>query len=142
MTTRSRDVQLVQTTFEMVVPIADTVATMFYDRFFILEPEARPLFNVDMATQRQKLMDTLALAVRGLDDPDSIYQILRDLGQRHVDYRVKAEQYPKMNASIVWALQESLGSNFTDEMRVAWERALEMLTDIMITAEAAARNQE
>ena len=45
----------------MILPLADTYALLFYERFFALEPEVRPLFPDDMAAQRQKLMETLAL---------------------------------------------------------------------------------
>ncbi|MCB8986527.1 MAG: hypothetical protein H6661_02110 [Ardenticatenaceae bacterium] len=83
----TRYIQLVQQTFEMILPQADTYALLFYERFFALEPEVRPLFPDDMAAQRQKLMETLALLVRGLDQPEKLIEYLQELGQRHEGYR-------------------------------------------------------
>ena len=38
-------VTLVQESFELVVPIAETAAVLFYDRLFELDPSLRPLFK-------------------------------------------------------------------------------------------------
>jgi hemoglobin-like flavoprotein len=129
-----QDIEAVQRTFEMIVPIADTFAFMFYDRFFAEEPEARPLFQSDMSTQRIKVMDMLALAVRSMEEPEAMIQELRGLGLRHVTYRVEPEHYITMNEAIVWALAESLGDQFTSSMRRAWEKTLARLAEVMLAA--------
>ena len=122
----------VQRTFELILPLADTFAMIFYDRFFTAVPDARPLFKSDMASQREKVIEMLALTVRGLDQPDSIVDDLSDLGRRHVTYRVKPEHYPVLNEAIVYALDECLGDQFTADMHVAWTTALNTMTEIML----------
>ena len=47
-------IDLVQSSFAKVTPIADTAAVIFYDRLFEIAPEVRPLFNGDMAEQRRR----------------------------------------------------------------------------------------
>ena len=47
-------VKSVQDSFAKVVPIADTAASIFYDRLFTIAPETRALFPGDMAEQRRK----------------------------------------------------------------------------------------
>ncbi len=42
-------VELVKSTWKMVLPIADTAADLFYGRLFELDPKARTLFGDDMA---------------------------------------------------------------------------------------------
>lgn len=133
MSTKS-DVQVVQRSFEMILPMADTFAAMFYDRFFTAEPEARPLFNSDMAVQREKVIEMLALAVHSLDNPEPLQQDLQDLGKRHVKYRVESRHYAIMNDAILGALADCLGEQFTDEMRAAWEEALVSLAETMKAA--------
>jgi len=129
-----QEIEAVQRTFEMIIPIADTFALMFYNRFFNKEKEARQLFQSDMSGQREKVMEMLALAVRSLDVPEEIIQELGALGLRHVTYRVQPGHYTSMNEAIIWALAESLGDQFTDSMRQAWEKALAAMTNIMLAA--------
>jgi hypothetical protein len=63
-----RQIELVQETFARVVPIADQAAGLFYGRLFETTPEVRPLFTGDMDEQGRKLMTTLGVVTRGLDD--------------------------------------------------------------------------
>jgi hemoglobin-like flavoprotein len=132
-----QEIQAVQRTFEMIMPMADTFAFMFYGRFFQEDPSTRSLFKNDMSTQREKVMDMLAIAVRGLDDPESMLEELQGLGLRHVTYHVEPEHYTTMNEAIIWALAECLGENFTGDMRAAWYKALDILTGIMLESAAA-----
>lgn len=128
------DIQAVQRTFEMILPMADTFAAMFYDRFFAQEPEARSLFATDMTAQREKVMDMLSLAVRSLNEPTAIQQELHELGDRHIEYRVDMRYYTVMNEAILAALQDCLGTRFTADMHLAWEHALIYLAEKMQAA--------
>lgn len=128
------DVRVVQRSFEMILPMADTFAAMFYDRFFAAEPQTRPLFNPDMTVQREKVMEMLSLAVHNLDNPDPMKEELRDLGGRHVGYRVETRHYAIMNEAILGALADCLGDQFTPDIRSAWQNALDILAETMVTA--------
>ncbi len=130
------EIQAVQRTFELIMPIADTFTAMFYTRFFTENPTIRPLFKTDMASQRQKVIGMLALAVRGLDEPQTMLRKLDALGQRHVTYHVEPEHYIHMNAAILATLTDFLGENFTDVMRNGWVKALNLLTTIMLKGSA------
>ncbi|MEP7189271.1 MAG: hemin receptor, partial [Roseiflexaceae bacterium] len=59
-------IMLVQTSFVLIVPIADTAAALFYQRLFELDPSLRPMFRGDMPEQGRKLMSMLKLVVNGL----------------------------------------------------------------------------
>jgi hemoglobin-like flavoprotein len=126
--------QAVRRTLEMVLPLADTFAFMFYNRFFEQEPAARPLFKNDMSEQRQKIIKLLTFALRDLEQPRVIEAELRRLGQRHAPYQISRQQYEHMNEAIIWAFVKILGDKFTEEMCQAWRQALNAITDIMLTA--------
>ena len=50
------DVALVQSSWDQVLPIADTAAKLFYGRLFEIDPALKPLFSqTDMVEQRKKL---------------------------------------------------------------------------------------
>ena len=126
------EIQLVQRTFEMVTPLADTFALLFYDRLFYIAPHVRPLFQTEMSLQREKLMAMLALIVRGLDQPELFNNEIRQMGLRHASYRVEPEHYPIVNEAVIWSLSECLGGMVTAEICSAWEKALDYVSDIML----------
>ncbi len=126
-----RQIHLVQRTFELLLPIADTAVMLFYGRMFELDPSLRPLFPTDMTRQRQKLLDTLAMAVRDLENPDKFVAALRALGQRHTAYGVQPAHYQTMNEALIWMLTQGLGKNFSDEMKAAWTAMYQTLVDAM-----------
>lgn len=129
---KTRQIQLVQQTFEMILPIADTAAFFFYERFFAAEPSIRSLFPDDLTIQRGKFVETLSLLVRGLDQPEELMEYLRELGARHQGYHVRPAHYAAMNQAIVDTLAECLGERFTPEMQAAWEESLAVLAAIML----------
>lgn len=129
-------VELVQSSFEKVKPIADKVAELFYQRLFELEPSFRPLFKGDMKQQERMLMATLALAVEGLRQPGQIIPAVQDLGRRHAGYGVKDEYYDIVGQALLWTLAQGLGVEFTTPVRKAWEEAYTFLSEIMKEAAA------
>src|SRR5262245_61295354 len=62
-----RTIELVQESWGKVMPISDAAAALFYDRLFELDPSVRPMFKDDMTEQKKKLMQTLSVAVDGLN---------------------------------------------------------------------------
>ena len=118
-----RQIELVQASFQQVVPIADTAATNFYARLFELDPAARALFPADLAAQRRALMTTLGTIVRGLHRPGEIQPTILALGERHVGYGVVGAHYETVGVALVDAVAATLGPLFTPEMREAWTAA-------------------
>ncbi|MHC5740059.1 adenylate/guanylate cyclase domain-containing protein [Nostoc sp.] len=129
-------VELVQSSFAKVKPIADKAAELFYNRLFELEPSFRALFKGDMKEQERKLMATLALAVEGLRQPDKIIGPVQKLGRSHASYGVKAEYYDIVGEALLWTLAQGLGEDFTTPVRKAWEEAYTFLSEIMKEAAA------
>jgi hemoglobin-like flavoprotein len=116
-----RQIELVQSSFAQVAPIADTAAALFYDRLFTLDPALRKLFRGDMRQQGAKLMQMIAAAVRGLNDVPKLLPVLRSLGQRHGGYGVTPRDYDTVAQALMWTLGQGLQGGFTAEVRSAWE---------------------
>lgn len=133
------EIQLVQTSFEKVAPIAETAAGLFYGRLFEVAPSVRPLFRGDMKSQGNMLMQTLGMAVRNLHQPERIVSAVQALGRRHVGYGAQPAHYPVVGQTLLWTLEQGLGADFTPEVAAAWGKAYTLLADIMI--EAAAEQQ-
>jgi hemoglobin-like flavoprotein len=128
------DIDLVQSSFAKVTPIAEAAAELFYGRLFETAPEVRPLFKGDIADQGRKLMATLTVVVNGLRNLDAIVPVAGQLAVRHVTYGVKADHYPLVGAALLWTLQKGLGEAFTPDVASAWTRAYDTLSGAMIAA--------
>jgi hemoglobin-like flavoprotein len=133
-------VKLVQQSFSQVAPIADTAATIFYERLFEIAPAVRPLFHGDMAEQRRKLMTTLAAVVDGLGNIETVLPAASALARRHLDYGVKPDHYKQVGAALLWTLERGLGESWSSELAAAWSAAYGTLSRYMI-GEAYGRAQ-
>ena len=132
-----QQVSLVQDSFRKVVPIAGTAADLFYGRLFETAPEVRPLFPADLSEQKRKLIQMLAVAVNGLSQPEEIVPAVRDLGRRHAGYGVTEGHYAAVGAALLWTLRQGLGEAFTQEVERAWAETYDLLSGLMIVAQAA-----
>lgn len=133
---KTDQLKLVHDSLIMVRPIANQVAESFYKHLFDGNPHLRKLFMGDMKRQGTMLMTSLDLAVRSLDNMQSILPSVQALGQRHASYGVKAEYYPLAITSFLWALEHHLGERFTPPLREGWNEALKALVNAMLSADA------
>ena len=125
-------IQLVQDSFNSVIPIQDKAAELFYSRLFELDPSLRPMFKGDMAEQGRKLMKTLATVVSGLGNAANVMPVVRELGARHVDFGVTDDQYDTVGAALLWTLEQGLGEAFTNDVMNAWVEAYTLISNTMI----------
>jgi hemoglobin-like flavoprotein len=126
-----QQITTVQTTWQLVMPIADAAAKLFYSRLFVLDPSLEPMFTGNAADQRRRLMTMIGVAVTGLTRVDTIAPVLRNLGARHVDYGVRDEHYATVGAALLWTLEQGLGDKFTPDARDAWTAAYMLIASTM-----------
>lgn len=134
----SRQIELVQTSWEKCVPMADQAAAFFYGKLFELDPSLKPLFKTDIKEQGKKLMVMITAAVRGLDNLDKLVPVVEDLGRRHVSYGVKGEHYSTVGVALLWTLEQGLGEAFTPEVKEAWAATYGILSSTMQKAATTA----
>ncbi|MCH2037589.1 MAG: globin domain-containing protein [Rickettsiales bacterium] len=127
-------VTLVQQSMEKVIPLSDTVASIFYDTLFNIDPSLKALFKHDMEQQKRKLMVSLDMIVKGLDQIDMILPAIEKLAIKHVSYGVKPEHYTLVGNALLITLQEVLGDDFTPALRAAWIEAFRTLATAMKNA--------
>lgn len=124
----------VQRTFNLIAPIADDAAALFYSKLFELDPSLKSMFKSDMTDQRKKLMQILGVAVSSLNNLDAIVPAVQDLGRRHVQYGVRPQHYNTVAEAILWMLAQTLGATFTAEIKQSWTEVYTVLADTMIAA--------
>jgi hemoglobin-like flavoprotein len=125
-------IQLVQTSWQRLLPIQNEVARLFYDRLFELDPGVRALFPAaDMREQGRKLTAMITTAVNGLSRLETIVPAVRDLGRRHSGYGVTDAHYDTVAAGLIWTLEQGLGDSFTQPVREAWIEVYDLLSSVM-----------
>ncbi|HEX6053187.1 MAG TPA: globin domain-containing protein [Gemmatimonadaceae bacterium] len=107
-------------TWQLVAPMADEAAQLFYARLFELDPSLRSLFHTGADVRRRKLMDALTFIVTSADRPEDLLPMLAALGERHVAYGVRAEHYATAGEALLWTLDQGLGALRTPAAREAW----------------------
>jgi hemoglobin-like flavoprotein len=128
---------IVQASWQKVVPIADTAATLFYDRLFEIDPTTRPLFRDEtLPEQKRKLVLMLNTVVNGLTRPADIVPAAEALARRHVGYGVDPRQYDSVGAALLWTLRQGLAEEWSDEAEEAWTAAYTLLSGVMRRAAA------
>lgn len=125
----------VRQSWALVVPIAETAATLFYDRLFEIDPSTGLLFKADgLPEQRRKLIRTLDQLVLGLDRLDDLAPVIAELGRRHLSYGVRESHYESVGAALLWTLEHGLGNAWTPRAREAWSAVYALTAGIMLTA--------
>jgi hemoglobin-like flavoprotein len=119
----SKQVALVQDSFNQLRPAGDFIAAIFYRRLFEVAPEAKQLFKQPVTVQYAALMRGLSIAVSTLDDPDHFVSYIHALARAHYNYGVTPAYYETAVRVLLDTLQTGLGNAFTDELRDAWTAA-------------------
>lgn len=131
-------ITLVQESFKKVKPIAATAADIFYNKLFELDPSLKALFPINkegaMEIQGNKLMGMLGSAVAGLNNLNVLIPILKNLGKRHVDYKVEQSHYVTVGNALLLTLEAGLGDDFTPEVKEAWTNIYGTMSSVMIEA--------
>ena len=131
-----REIGLIKESWDMVYPIADKAAELFYGKLFELNPELKKLFPEDMTEQGRKLMIMINTAVNSLDNLEAVVPAVQESGRRHIDYGVKDEDYDTVGEALIWTLGKGLGDAFTDEVKQAWVAVYTLLATTMKDAAA------
>jgi hemoglobin-like flavoprotein len=126
-----KQIQIVQSQFAKVAPIADVAASLFYTRLFEIDPSLRKLFTGDMKKQGGMLMSMIGSAVRGLTNPNALLPVLTHLGRRHAGYGVVDAHYATVAQALLWTLEQGLCEEFNPESKEAWVAAYTLMATVM-----------
>ena len=132
----AQQINLVQKSWSKILPISDKAAELFYNRLFEIDPSTKVLFRGDMEVQGRKLMQMITAAVNGLNDLDGLVPVVQDLGRRHGGYGVQEAHYGSVGSALLWTLEQGLGDDFTDDVKIAWTETYMLLAGVMKDASA------
>ena len=131
----TRQMEIVQESFERIAPHAEIFARKFYTKLFELAPELSTMFPADLDSQCMRLAEALGPVVAGLSDFPALAPRVSALGRRHADYGAKPEHYEAVGAAFLGTLQHALGPRWTPELEEAWTAVYATISTLMITAQ-------
>lgn len=120
---------LLYVTYQEIATAGIELIDSFYQRLFEIDPNLQSLFRVSMQDQGVKWRLMLISLIAAIDQPSKLRASMRNLGQRHVNYGVKSEDYPKLVEAFLWSLHQYLGAAFTSEMEIAWRKFFTIIVD-------------
>lgn len=106
---------------------------VFYETFFAIEPEARPMFtHVSMFTQGRLLVGVLSIALDVLGDPEKVRNRLQQMTVKHNKIGVKTKYYISFGEALLKSLRITLGEMFDDVTEIAWKKLYSYMLNIII----------
>lgn len=129
-------VALVQGSFAELDGGTGHLAARFYHHLFEADPSARSMFSEDAADQEFIFVSELAVIVRSISRFDAFVTRARDLGAHHSRYGVTHVHYEIAGRALLLALEETLGSAFTDEVGEAWRLGFDLVAETMMQGAA------
>jgi len=125
------DIKLIQDSFKKVSEKPQEMGDLLYNHLFDCCPDIANIFKVDMKEQSRLVMKMIKTVVEGLNNVNVIMPAIQNLGSRHVDYGVTAEQYKYFKESLIFALDKVLGKEFDEKTKSAWSKFYDVLEDLM-----------
>jgi nitric oxide dioxygenase len=131
----TNQIQLVQQSWEKVKPMVQSAGELFYHKLFERAPQIRHLFKEDVSEQAGRLGYMLTYVVSRLDKLDTIIDDVQKLAIRHNKYGAEPAHYVIVGECLLETLEEGLGLHWNWQLKEAWEKAYEIISDAMIQAQ-------
>jgi NAD(P)H-flavin reductase/hemoglobin-like flavoprotein len=127
------NIPAMRASFAKAAAAGDEAPLYFYSHLFLSHPEARELFPVSMAHQRDRLFAALGEVMARVDDLDALVPLLQQLGRDHRKFGTVAGHYPAVGASLLATL-ERFDDAWNAELAASWTAAYELVAKVMIDA--------
>ena len=129
------NVDVLESSFQALAPVGETLTRNFYDNLFKKFPEVIPMFaNTSVDEQHKKLWTALQLVASSLRKPEQLKNALEGLGSRHKDYGALPAHYEAVAETLLEEMEKLAGELWTAEVSTAWTDALNVVAGVMINA--------
>src|SRR5438552_15151968 len=92
--------RLLKESWTLVEEQQDKLASYFYARLFLTNPNLRDLFPIHMDVQRPRLLSAIVTAVQTVDDPEAFDDYLAPLARHHRKFHVHPGHYDEVGAAL------------------------------------------
>lgn len=137
----AKNITLVKDSWAIVSTLQmELVGSLFYNRLFEIMPEVKPMFSrTPLPEQSKKLLTMLSYVIAKLDKLEEILDEVKKLAIRHNKYGVRDEHYDAVGASLLWTLEQGLGTQWNAELKLAWQEVYGTLAGAMIEVQQQER---
>ena len=137
------NVELLESSFQLVAPKGEELVSRFYERLFKKYPAVKPLFKkTSIKEQKKKLLASLVLVIQNIRRPEKLTPVLQDMGARHVGYGVQPAHYDAVGENLLAVLGEVAGSAWTPQVKQAWTEAYGAIKTIMLAGAERAQSTQ
>lgn len=134
-----RQISLVNAAAERIALEADENAALFFGRLFTIAPYLRPQFGRDLRSEGRALVARLIALAASLDRFELAAAELAALAEQNARTGFTEAHYDIAASALLWTLERSLGSLYTEEMNNAWVAFAVRVTVVMKEAAHARR---
>ena len=129
------NIESVKSSWNIVISnhLEEQFMTNFYDHLFSAYPGVKHYFPDNKISLNLKLLETLNLAINGLDYIDALENDLRELGKFHENLNITADQYFPVIESSLHALNEVIDKELSQFDKESWINAFQLISNIMIS---------
>lgn len=131
--------EIVKATVPAIAKHGEEVTRVFYANMLGEHPELFSQFSVDdqnNGAQPKRLAQSILAYAANIDKLQNLGPAVEKIALRHVDTRVRPDQYPLVGKYLLQAMKTVLGDAITPEVLAAWTAAYEQIADILIKREA------
>jgi hemoglobin-like flavoprotein len=127
------NIQMIQSSFEVVKPVAYEAVSYFYENLFFQFPQTKILFDkVDLEKQKTLLIQSLAKIVEDLPHKEKLESYLQQMGKRHERYGVTDEHYGMVGKSLIETFRYFFKDQWTLELEDQWILLIGYVAEEMI----------
>lgn len=137
----SRQYSLVRSNFESLTDTQDrthALSNSFYSILFARHPETREFFPATMTGQRDRIVRGLAHIIDGLDMPESVLPLVRQLGRDHRKHGFDPSRLACLTEALALAIEQANGEHWNNDLAESWDAVLDLITTAMSSAAEAA----
>mmetsp|Transcript_99253 Transcript_99253/g.206799 ORF Transcript_99253/g.206799 Transcript_99253/m.206799 type:complete len:350 (+) Transcript_99253:273-1322(+) len=139
-----KEIHLVQESWSKVEAgnVDESVGVQLFLNIFKIAPEAVALYPFKADTNLSespklrahgaKVVGTVAVAVKGLNNLPALVPTLQELGTKHTGYMVKQPHYDVVGQALIQTLSETLDKHFTAELKLAWLKVWHIVSTTMM----------
>lgn len=128
----SLNAPLLRSSFELVVTRQPKLVHRFYEILFDRYPQVKPLFGRNAPAKQEEMLTAALVAVLDhIEDAPWLVATLGQLGAKHDQYGVTPEMYGWVGASLLAALAEAAGTDWSPALETAWTDAYGAIVGLM-----------
>jgi PAS domain S-box-containing protein len=133
-TLTSRQIEIVQSSWERFLKTAQNASSIFYKKLFLLEPDLPEAFTADMNLQSQKLVSMITSGIGKLHNLEELIADSKTFALQQKNFFVRPEHYPNVASALLASLEQVLGKDWSSDVMEAWNAVYTKVACTMIAS--------